>query len=151
MYERILLAVDGSHASELALYQAILVSKVSGAEVEALFVVDSTDAFFTPIGYDARGAEARIREYGRETLAHAAAKLESAGVRHTTKLMEKPSSLGQVSSTIVEEANVSNADLIVLSTHGRRGLRHLVMGSVAESVVHKTNKPVLMVRSETGT
>lgn len=48
MYERILLAVDGSHASELALYQAILVSKVSGAEVEALFVVDSTDAFFTP-------------------------------------------------------------------------------------------------------
>ncbi|AXV76740.1 MULTISPECIES: universal stress protein [Ralstonia solanacearum species complex] len=151
MYQRILLAVDGSHASELALHQAILVGKASGAEVEALFVADNTDAFFDPIGYDALGAEARVLEYGRETLAQAAAKLESAGVRHTTKLMEKPVSPGQISATIVEEANESNADLIVLGTHGRRGLKHLVMGSVAEGVVHKTNKPVLMVRSETET
>lgn len=65
--------------------------------------------------------------------------------------MEKPVSPGQISATIVEEANESNADLIVLGTHGRRGLKHLVMGSVAEGVVHKTNKPVLMVRSETET
>lgn len=79
MYQRILLAVDGSHASELALHQAILVGKASGAEVEALFVADNTDAFFDPIGYDALGAEARVLEYGRETLAQAAAKLESAG------------------------------------------------------------------------
>lgn len=72
-------------------------------------------------------------------------------MRHTTKLLEKPVSPGRISLTIVEEANQTSTDLIVLGTHGRRGLKHLVMGSVAEGVVRKTNKPVLMVRSETGT
>ncbi|MDB0568561.1 universal stress protein [Ralstonia solanacearum] len=151
MYQRILLAVDGSHASELALHQAILVAKASGAEVQALFVADTTDALFAPIGYDALRAEERVLEYGRKTLAQAAARLERAGVRHTTKLLEKPVSPGRISQTIVEEANQTSADLIVLGTHGRQGLKHLVMGSVAEGVVRKTNKPVLMVRSETGT
>jgi nucleotide-binding universal stress UspA family protein len=151
MYQRILLAVDGSHASELALHQAILVGQASGAEVEALFVADNTDAFFDTVGFDALGITERILEFGQETLAQAAAKLQAAGIRHTTTLLEKPVSLGQISSTIVAHANETNADLIVLGTHGRRGLKHLVMGSVAEGVVHKTNKPVLMVRSEAET
>ncbi|CCF95753.1 universal stress protein [Ralstonia solanacearum] len=151
MYQRILLAIDGSHASQLALEQTAMIGQATGAEVEALFVADDTDAFFDPVGYDAAALAERILEYGRETLAQAAARLQAAGVHHTTKLLEKPVSPGKISATIVAEADTSGADLIVLGTHGRRGLKHMVMGSVAEGVVHKTNKPVLMVRSEAET
>ncbi|WP_296225629.1 universal stress protein [Ralstonia sp. UBA689] len=148
MYHKILLAIDGSHASNLALHQAIVVGKATGAEVEALFVADSTDAALDMTGFDSIDYAQRVIECGRDTLADAATKLQAAGVAHSTKLLEKAVAPGQISSTIVAEANETGADLIVLGTHGRRGLKHLVMGSVAEGVVRKTNKPVLMVRSE---
>ena len=148
MYQRILLAIDGSHASRLALHQAIVVGKATGAEVEALFVADTSDAAIDMVGFDAITYAERVEAYGRDTLSDAAAKLEAAGIKHTTKLLERAVAAGQISATIVSEANESGADLIVLGTHGRRGLKHLVMGSVAEGVVRKTNKPVLMVRSE---
>ncbi|MCY1219013.1 hypothetical protein D3C86_1974000 [compost metagenome] len=64
------------------------------------------------------------------------------------KLDEKPVAPGRISLTIVTEADAWNADLIVLGTHGRRGVRRLLMGSVSEGVLAKTSKPVLLVRSE---
>lgn len=148
MYQRILLAVDGSHASYLALHQAIVVSKATGAEVEALFVADSSDITFDMVGADSIAYANQVVNYGRDTLAEVSKKLDAAGVKHSTKLLEKSIAPGQISATIVAEANETAADLIVLGTHGRRGLKHLVLGSVAEGVVRKTNKPVLMVRSE---
>jgi len=148
MYQRILLATDGSHASCLALHQAIVVAQATGAELEALFVADSTDAIFDMVGGDAIAYANQVVEYGHKTLAETAAKLQAAGIKHSTKLMERAVAPGQISATIVAEANETGADLIVLGTHGRRGLKHLVLGSVAEGVVRKTNKPVLMVRSE---
>jgi nucleotide-binding universal stress UspA family protein len=148
MYQRILLAIDGSHASHLALHQATIVAKATGAEVQALFVADTSDAALDMVGFDAIAYTERVIEYGRDTLADVDAKLEAAGVKHSTKLLEKAVAPGQISSTIVNEANETGADLIVMGTHGRRGIKHMVMGSVAEGVVRKTNKPVLMVRSE---
>lgn len=148
MYQRILLAIDGSHASRLALHQAIVVGKATGAEVEALFVADTSDAAIDMVGFDSITYEERVMRYGHDTLTSAANALQTAGIRYSTKLLEKAVAPGQISSTIVAEANETGADLIVLGTHGRRGLKHLVMGSVAEGVVRKTNKPVLMVRSE---
>jgi len=140
MYQRILLAIDGSHA--------IVVSKATGAEVEALFVADSSDITFDMVGVDSIAYANQVVGYGRDTLAEVSKKLDAAGVKHSTKLLENSIAPGQISATIVGEANETGADLIVLGTHGRRGLKHLVLGSVAEGVVRKTNKPVLMVRSE---
>jgi len=148
MYQRILLAIDGSHGAYLALHQAIVISKATGAEVEALFVADSSDATFDMVGTDSIAYAKQVVEFGRDTLADVAKRLDAAGVMHSTKLLEKFVAPGQISATIVAEANETGADLIVLGTHGRRGLKHLVLGSVAEGVVRKTNKPVLMVRSE---
>ncbi|CAJ0793487.1 Nucleotide-binding universal stress protein, UspA family [Ralstonia mannitolilytica] len=148
MYQRILLAIDGSHASYLALHQAIEVSKATGAEVEALFVADCSDVTFDMVGTDSIAYARQVVEYGRDTLAEVAKRLDAAGVKYSIKLLEKSIAPGQISATIVAEANETATDLIVLGTHGRRGLKHLVLGSVAEGVVRKTNKPVLMVRSE---
>ncbi|MDF3838196.1 universal stress protein [Cupriavidus basilensis] len=148
MYQRILLAVDGSRSAELALSQAIIVAKATGSEVQALYVADDNDVFFLAGSYDPRQLTDAILAAGREALEAAAKRLAEAGIPHTTKLLEKPVSPGQISSTIVEEAERWDADLIVLGTHGRRGIRRLIMGSVSEGVLHRSNKPVLMVRSE---
>lgn len=148
MYQRILLAVDGSQSSGLALSQAIILATATGAEVKALFVADDSDAFFDVAYFDARALMESIRSFGRKVLTEAEGKLEAAGIRHTTQLVEKPVAPGQISSTIVAQADAWNADLIVLGTHGRRGVRRLLMGSVSEGVVGKTNRPVLLIRSE---
>ncbi|WER49089.1 universal stress protein [Cupriavidus sp. WKF15] len=148
MYQRILLAVDGSQSSDLALSQAIILASATGAEVKALFVADDSDAFFDAAYFDARAVMEGILAYGRKALAEAADKLEAAGIRHTTQLVEKPVAPGQISSTIVAQADTWSADLIVLGTHGRRGVRRMLMGSVSEGVVSKTSRPVLLIRSE---
>ncbi|MCY0853563.1 universal stress protein [Cupriavidus sp. D39] len=148
MYQRILLAVDGSRASELALRQAAIIAHATGSEVEALFVADNSDVFFGLSFYNPAKVMEGVLSFGREALAGAAACLESAGIKNTTVLLERPLAPGKISATLVAEADAWNADLIVMGTHGRRGVGRLVMGSVAEGVVRKTNKPVLLIRSE---
>ncbi len=128
--------------------QATIVAKATGAEVKALFVADNSDAFFEVTLFDTQALMEGIVTLGRKVLAEAGGKLDAAGVRHTTQLVEKPVAPGQISSTIVAQADAWNADLIVLGTHGRRGVRRLLMGSVSEGVIGKTNRPVLLIRSE---
>jgi len=149
MYQRILLAVDGSRSSDLALSQAIIIAKGTGAEVKALFVVDDSDVFFEVGYFDTKALMDSIVAHGQKVLDAAASKLGDAGIRHTTQLAERPVSPGQISSTIVAQADAWSADLIVLGTHGRRGVRRMLMGSVSEGVISKTNRPVLLIRSET--
>ena len=148
MYQRILLAVDGSRSSDLALSQAIIIAKATGAEVKALFVVDDTDVYFEASYFNPKELLDNIIAHGRKALDAASARLGEAGVRNSVQLDEKPVSPGRISLTIVTEADAWNADLIVLGTHGRRGVRRLLMGSVSEGVLAKANKPVLLVRSE---
>jgi nucleotide-binding universal stress UspA family protein len=148
MYQRILLAVDGSRSSDLALSQAIIIAKATGAEVKALFVVDDIDVYFEASYFNPKELVDNIITHGRKALDAASGRLSEAGVRNSVQLDEKPVSPGRISLTIVNEADAWNADLIVLGTHGRRGVRRLLMGSVSEGVIAKTSKPVLLVRSE---
>ncbi|AQV94000.1 MULTISPECIES: universal stress protein [Cupriavidus] len=148
MYQRILLAVDGSRSSDLALSQAIIIARATGAEVKALFVVDDSDVFFEASYFNPKELVDNITAHGRKALDAAAARLSEAGVRNSVQLDKKPVSPGRISLTIVTDADAWNADLIVLGTHGRRGVRRLLMGSVSEGVLAKTSKPVLLVRSE---
>ncbi|WP_454763893.1 universal stress protein [Cupriavidus campinensis] len=148
MYERILLAVDGSTSSDLATTQARQVAKAMNAEIKAIFVVDDSDMFFETSYIDPNDVLRGIMSVGQRTLAIVAQSMSDAGVRCMTELIEKPISPGKISSTIVAQADAWNADLIVMGTHGRRGMRRLIMGSVSEGVIAKTNKPVLLVRTE---
>jgi len=147
MYQRILVAVDGSKSSDLAIEQAITLSKATGADVKALFVADDSDLFFDISYMDPSVLMNEIRTYGEKSLAAAAERFRAAGVLNATlHLVERPTSPGQISDTIVAEAERWKADLIVLGTHGRRGMRRMVMGSVSEGVVSKTELPVLLIR-----
>lgn len=149
MYQRILLAVDGSRSSDLALSQAVIIARATGAEVKVLYVVDDSDVYFEASYFDPRELVENLIAHGRKALDAATARLTEAGIRSTAQLDEKPVAPGRISTTIVTEADAWNADLIVMGTHGRRGVRRLLMGSVSEGVLARASKPVLLIRSET--
>jgi nucleotide-binding universal stress UspA family protein len=149
MYTRILVPIDGSRPSKLALQEAIKIAKGSEATMQLLHVVDeylvgpALDASYmsSSIYADALGA---IQASGHRTLEEAQKIVSEAGVEPQLTFVE---TVGRrPSDIIVEKAAEWGADLIVMGTHGRRGLRRLVMGSDAEGVLRSTTIPVLLVR-----
>ncbi|AOY95031.1 universal stress protein UspA [Cupriavidus sp. USMAA2-4] len=148
MYQRILLAVDGSHCAELAMEQAIGLAKAGGGAVQAIFIADDIDMLYDARYYDPGQMRRELEAWGEKVLAATARRCEAAGVPCTTRLVTRPAAPGHFAESIVAEAEACGADLLVLGTHGRRGLSRALMGSVAEGVVRKSRLPVLLVRSD---
>lgn len=148
-YRKILVAVDGSTASAKGLREALRLAKAEGARLFILHVVDEYPAFAALDGMmaGAPGADLvpALREGGKRVLARAKTTAEKAGVPAKAVLREMLS--GPAAYPIVREAKKLGADLIVLGTHGRRGVRRLVLGSDAEQVVRTASVPVLLVRA----
>ncbi|AGX86534.1 universal stress protein [Candidatus Symbiobacter mobilis] len=144
MFERILVPVDGSPTCHNAVVKAVGLSKAFSSAVTILYVIDPYP--FTGVGADFAYGQA---EYLSAALAeahsavHAAKELfEAEGIAPGTSVVEAHT----VWRGIVEAAESSHADLIVMGSHGRHGLGKLVLGSVAHSVLSHTNLPVLVVR-----
>ena len=148
MYERILVAVDGSPSSDLAIAQAAGLAKGLGAEVKVLFVVDEGEVFLEAGFVNPQDILNGLTDFGRKALAAAAHRLQDAGVRFQTELAEKSAVPGDIAGAIVGYADRWPADVIVMGTRGRRGVRRMIMGSVSEGVVANTSKPVLLIRGE---
>jgi nucleotide-binding universal stress UspA family protein len=148
-YRKILVAVDGSAASAKGLREAIRLAKAEGARLSILHVVDEYPAFAALDGMiaDAPGADLvpALREGGKRVLARAERLARKQKVKAKAILREMLS--GPAAYPIVREAKKVGADLIVLGTHGRRGVRRLVLGSDAEQVVRTAPVPVLLIRS----
>lgn len=150
MYKRILVAFDGSEPSQRALNEAIKVAKDGQAAVHVLHVVDeflvgsTPDASYMSTTYYAEAIQA-LQASGRQILERATQTTREAGIEIQTTLEETIGS--RVADLIVSKAKDWNADLIVMGTHGRRGLRRLVLGSDAEWVLRSTPVPVLFVRA----
>ena len=146
MFRTILVAVDGSVVSNFGLDQAILLASEQHATlcilhvVEEYVLVQSVDA---PVYVE--GLWEALRETGKKTLSAAVAKAERRGV--TTRSILAESVARPVAEVILEQAKKCHADLIVLGTHGRRGMSRLVMGSDAEGVIREATVPVLLVRT----
>jgi nucleotide-binding universal stress UspA family protein len=139
-------AVDGSPTSMRGLREALRVAKDDRAQLLLLHVVNEFYAFATLDGAaPAADLVPALREGGRRTLDKAKALAEKAGVSAKTVLRETLG--GAAADTIVREARKQRADLIVLGTHGRRGIRRMVLGSDAEQVVRASPVPVLLVRA----
>ena len=145
MYQRILVALDGGTASEAALDDAIPLAQAVGAEVEVIYVVDDSSPFLDVMGMDPIRLIDDLAMVGESVLSAAANKLGRAGVRYCTRLLSKHMIQDDIATTIVAEAAGWPADLIVMGTHGRRGARRLIMGSVSRGVMAQTNLPVLLV------
>lgn len=147
-YSKIAVAVDGSSTSDLALQEAIRVASGGGGSVLALYVVDNGVMLFDAGFYDPTQIERAYVDSGKKALEAAGGMLGSAGVKFETKLVTEPAVIGDIAGSINSAASEWGADLLVIGTHGRRGVRRLVLGSVAEAVIRQSTTPVLLVRGQ---
>lgn len=146
MYQRILVPVDGSHTSTLGLQEAIRLAIDQSARLHLISVVDEFVIAQNFEGLiDAGDLIDALRDAGKKALKNALALVHKHDVKVETSLFETVGD--RVSDIIVREAKKWKADLIVMGTHGRRGINRMVLGSGAEGVLRTAPVPVLMVRS----
>ncbi|HET9700721.1 MAG TPA: universal stress protein [Burkholderiales bacterium] len=143
MYKRILVPVDGSGTSLTALRHAVVLAREQGAQLRLIYVVESVQAWATEGQVD---LESVLRESGKAVLADAEATARRDGITPETGTVS--AGMQRIARCIADDAAGWSADLIVMGTHGRRGIDHLILGSVAEGVVRIARSPVLLVRGE---
>ncbi|MCE2915947.1 MAG: universal stress protein [Rubrivivax sp.] len=144
MYQRILFPTDGSEATDKALEAAVTLAKLCGAELQVLSVKDpypfAAVSEIHPIApqeyLDAQDRAAR------SCVGRAVAVAESAGVKASGCVVEAVHPW----EAIVEQAQTQGCDLIVMASHGRRGIAALLLGSETTRVLTHTQLPVLVVR-----
>lgn len=145
MYDRILVPVDGSSASNRGLQEAIRLATELKATLQLFHVVDMHMLYLDVSGMgNIPDCTASMRESGEALLGRARDAAQTAGVAVETQLVESTAPV--IADEIVNAVKGCGAGLIVMGTHGRRGMRHLVMGSDAEGVVRQAPVPVLLVR-----
>ena len=146
MYETILLPTDGSDASLAALDHALELAGTYDATLHVLYVVDTSYPYgdFDGTGIDLTPVFEALREEGERTIAEVEERATAAGVEVVGATREE----SVVHRAIIEYADEVDADLLVMGTHGRRGLNRGLLGSVTERVVRAAGAPVLTVRAE---
>jgi nucleotide-binding universal stress UspA family protein len=150
MYKRILVPVDGSETANKALVAALQLARDFGGQVRLVHAVEEL-TYLT--GYeqygDYSGDLIRImRETGTRILSDAMAIAKAAGVEADNMLFE---TFGErLGETVADAAKRWNANLIVVGTHGRRGVGRVLLGSGAEQIIRLAPVPVLVVRSDEG-
>jgi len=148
MFKRILVAVDASQTGELALQTAIGLAIEWQAELRIVHAVDTVNinqgAEF-PVTPDLTES---ILKTGQEVLREAEVKAAAAGLAAGTSLVTIDTMNERIPEAIANDAETWLADLIVIGTHGRRGLSRLFLGSVAEGVARVATTPVLLVRGK---
>ena len=145
-YKRILVPVDGSATSDNGLDEAAKLARAGGARLLLLHVVDESVAFSAPEGAGVNVVLNVLRESGESALSKATEYTRRAKLRAETVLLENAT--GRIATAIVDQAKRWRADLIVMGTHGRRGVNRLLLGSNAELVVRNGAIPVLLVPGE---
>ena len=147
--KRVLVATDFSPASNAAVTYAFDLAVGLGASVHLLHVVEEwalTVTYLKALDIELPGLRERVIDEAHATLRALSASLVDGRTPATTEVRE-----GRPSDVIVDVARSTEADLVVVGTHGRTGVAHTVLGSVAERVVRTAPCPVLTVRGGLGT
>ena len=147
MYQHILVPVDGSATSLKGLSEAIGLAKVTGGQIRLLHMVD-TLSVAASLGAYAISTDVmeQLREEGEQILQQARLQALAEGV--ATDVVLDDSVHGRLADWVVAQARAWPADLVVLGTHGRRGVGRLLLGSDAEQVLRISPVPVLLVRGQ---
>jgi nucleotide-binding universal stress UspA family protein len=148
MFKHLLVPTDGSRLSEAALAQAIDLAKSLGARISVLHVVTN---FMPDPAMDVPMLAATAGEaFQQRAIAEAESILGSAVRRaraHDVEVRTHYVFSGEPYRAIVDEAQSSQCDLIVMASHGRRGLEALLLGSETQKVLTHCQVPVLVVRA----
>jgi nucleotide-binding universal stress UspA family protein len=140
--KRILVPTDLSEAARSAVKLAAELGRAFRAELVLLFVVEPSYTSGDVLSAALASVLDKLSETARAALAREVAILRERGVRARSRISE-----GTAAAVIVETARKVPVDLIVIGTHGRTGLSHVLLGSVAERVVRTAQCPVLTVPS----
>jgi len=151
-YTRILVPTDGSDLALRALGEAFTLAELSGATIHVLYVVDDTkvaelamDSGVEDVSFDADVDQIferfeAIGEHAIEDLRDAA---DERGLELTTAIR-----IGIPDETILSYVEENGIDLLVMGTHGRRGVQRYLLGSTTERVLRRAPVPVLTVREK---
>jgi nucleotide-binding universal stress UspA family protein len=136
-WSHILLSTDGSEYSEIATEHALNFAASYGGDLTAVSVVDVTDEFYA----QAPEAVEKMIENSKTVLENVKKKGESLNIKTETAVKE-----GEAYEKIIELSNEKKADVIFMGSHGRTGLKKILMGSVTEKVIGHAPCPVMVVK-----
>ncbi|MGC8965575.1 MAG: universal stress protein [Caldimicrobium sp.] len=137
---KLLLPVDGSPYSERANERALFLAKAFKASVSILFVVELLfELYETPA--ELVNLIETLRNEGEEIVRKMRLKFKEENIPSEAFVVQ-----GNIAEQIIEFSNKEEADLIVMGSHGKTGLKRLLLGSVTEKVINFGNKPVLVVK-----
>lgn len=143
MFQRILIATDGSAKSNVAANNGIELAKSLGAQVIALYVVNEVviASVVRQLGSDRKEVEGKLQDAGRKAVESVKKMGDEVGVN-----VEPIVRIGAPAEIIVSTAGSEKADLVVMGSHGESGVSKLLIGSVVQKVLYWASIPVLVVR-----
>ncbi len=147
MYQRILVATDGSELSQKAVDHALALAAKLGAQVVALKVVAPypISYFEGAMAIDTKEV-ARIEDGWRDAAQTELAKVQAAGTTLGVTVTPVVARSDVVSETVISAAKKHGCDLIVMASHGRRGVARMLLGSETQHVLTHSHIPVLVLR-----
>jgi nucleotide-binding universal stress UspA family protein len=147
MYKRILLATDGSKLSQKAVDHALGLADLTGAEVVALKVVPRYPQTYFEGGVALAAAEvARIEKQWQAEAMETVNAVKAAGQKCEVRVKPVTAKGDLVAEAIIATAKRQKCDLIVMASHGRRGIKRLLLGSETQQVLTHSHIPVLVLR-----
>lgn len=150
MYKRIMVAVDESFMTSQVMESAISLAKATGATMAICHAIDETILAQREVAMmlpnSVGKTEARLRLGAQGFLGRLLEAAQAAGIEAEIKLVESEEK--HVSDMLINAAADWQADLLVVGTHGRRGIERFFVGSVAERLVRKGQTSLLLVRGE---
>jgi nucleotide-binding universal stress UspA family protein len=147
MYKRILVATDGSELSQNAVDHALSLADLTGAEVVALKVVPRYPQTYFEGGVALAAAEvARIEKQWQAEAMDVVNAVKAAGQLKEVKVKAVTAKSDLISEAIISTAKKQKCDLIVMASHGRRGIKRLLLGSETQQVLTHSHTPVLVLR-----
>ena len=147
MYQRILVATDGSTLSKKAVASAISLAALTGAELVALKVVPRYPQSYFEGGIVLQAGEVeRIEKQWTESGQAVVDSVAKAGLAKGVKVKPVTARSDLVSDAIITSARKHKCDLIVMASHGRRGIKRLLLGSETQLVLTHSHIPVLVLR-----
>jgi len=145
MYKHILVPIDGSETSARAFDVALEFARENGAELQPVHVINPPTVTLAVPGYDQAVVNTALFQEGTQIVNGAVERMRRDGVKGTSRIVEVDLLGDDIEQCILRACVDAKADLVVMGTHGRRGIQRLVLGSVAERFLRIATCPVLLV------
>lgn len=142
MYKRILVAVDGSEIGNAALESAMQLAKAENSEIFVIHVLEYPTTYMPDVDYPIYD---RLLQTGEQITKQADERMKQMGITGRSGVADNFLTGRTTAEQIQHMADAYHADLVILGTHGRRGFRRLILGSVAEAFVRMSTRPVLLI------